>query len=257
MTYERREAILEQLKKKPTATVEQLAALFYVSEATIRCDLSLLSDEGLIKRTYGGAVLLEGRGNDAPLLMRETQNAQTKGMIATQALQFIKDGSAIMLDSSSTVGALARKLGGFNGITAITNGIKTAASLSENPGTRVLCTGGSVRENSMSLVGQHACNFIERFNADVLFFSCRGLSAVTGITESSDEETLIKRRMFEAASKKILLLTSNKLDKTYLSHLCRVDELDALICDRAPEGELAQVLSLARVQVVVTGGADS
>jgi DeoR/GlpR family transcriptional regulator of sugar metabolism len=169
------------MMQKNSVTVNELSEHFYISETTIRRDLEKLEKLNLVKRTYGGAILLDGLSNDAPLLMRENENSPTKAQIARIASQFIEDGITIFMDSSSTVAKLIPFFEGKSGVTVVTNALKTAVKLNEYNDIDVYCTGGKIRKKSFSLIGATAIDFYSQYYADIMFFSCRGLSFQQGI----------------------------------------------------------------------------
>lgn len=221
--HNRRERILEAMREAGGfITVGQLCTQLYVSGATVRRDLAELECSRLIRRTRGGAMLVDSNANDEPLGFRENKNVVQKQIIAGLAKRYIRDGMTLFMDSSSTVGVLARQLDAYQGIKVITNGLKTAYLLSEMKNVSVLCTGGTVRENSQSLVGQSAVGFISRLNADLAFISCRGFSIAGGASEASEEEFYIKRQFLHNSAAAILLCDSAKLD---IDCLCRVAPL--------------------------------
>lgn len=222
-TQSRRELILETIRAAGGfVTVEQLCAKLFVSGATVRRDLAGLEESRLILRTRGGAMLLDSNSSDEPLGFRENKNVVQKQVIAGLARAHIRDGMTLFLDSSSTVGVLARRLNEFQGLKVITNGLKTAYLLSEMRSVSVMCTGGAVRENSQSLVGQSAVGYISRLNADLAFISCRGFSIQNGASEASEEEFYIKRQFLHNSAAAVLLCDSAKLD---IDYLCRVAPL--------------------------------
>lgn len=227
----RAEAILEYLRNNNRfVTVEQLSDVLFVSGATIRRDLSDLEASRLIRRVRGGAILIAGRTGDDPLDFRENQNVMQKQVIAGLALAYIKEGMTLFMDSSSTVCTLARRLDGFSSLRVITNGIKTANLLSDYKGISVMCSGGTVRENSKSLVGMSAIEYLSRFNADIAFLSCRGFSTENGATDASEDEYQIKRVYLANAKESILLCDSSKKDQEFL-------------CRTAPLSRFAHVLT--------------
>jgi len=251
LTCERRDKILALIREKKSVSAKLIASEFYISEATVRRDLNTLEQEGLIRRTHGGALLAEGRDKDMPLSFRENDNIREKRDIAEKALTLIHDDDVIMMDSSTTALILARRLHIFRGLTVITNGIRTANALSAHHGLKVICTGGYIRENSFSMVGQHACESIARYNADLFLFSCCGFSTTQGITESTDEEALIKQKMFACSAKRVLLCDSTKFDKVFLSKTCRADELDTIVFNAPPPPAIEKDLREAKVGIVV------
>lgn len=124
LEVERFEKILEYLREKKTAPVSVLAKRLYVSEATMRRDLTELERRGLIKRLHGGAILLDGANQELPLYMRERQNTNAKRIISEKASRYIAEGQTIFLDASSTAQYLIKYFEGFQNLTIITNGME-------------------------------------------------------------------------------------------------------------------------------------
>lgn len=235
--YERKQQILDLLKIKKAISVEELCKTLYTSGATIRRDLQDLEKDGSIKRTHGGAVLLEGNSTEMPLILRETENSKQKQMISELAVKFISDGMTLFFDSSSTVTYMIRQLNAFQGLKVITNGIKTASMLSEYKNIKIYCTGGIIRDNSRSLVGQSALDFIKQFNADVCFMSCRGMSLEKGATDPNDEEAYIKREYLRNSDLRILLCDTTKIGVNYFCKVAPLSEYDQIITNN-PEMSL-------------------
>lgn len=231
LSIERREAILKLMQQKRTASVEYLSGRFFVSEATIRRDLERLARENLIKRTYGGAVLLDGGTSDIPLPLREGENTGPKELLAARAAGLLQNGSTVFLDSSSTASRLVPHLSALSGVTVVTNALKTALKLGEYRGVRVYCTGGLVRDNSISVVGLAARDFLAAYHADFLFFSCRGFSFDAGATEASEEEAGIKRQMIRSAATRVLLCDKSKVGHVYFTTICGLDDIDVIVTD--------------------------
>ncbi len=231
LPLERQQHILEILAEKQAVSVEELCARLYSSGATIRRDLQILENSGQLRRTHGGAVFLDGNAKDFPLQMRENENLSAKDIIARVALQHIHSGQTIFMDASSTVGQLAVRLKGFRNLRIITNGLKTADMLAGAEGVTVYCTGGRLRENAKSFVGVQAMEFASRFNADLAFFSCRGVHEVSGITDSTEEEADLKRIYMRQARRAFLLCDDSKLGKEFFCKIGDLDSVDDIICN--------------------------
>lgn len=225
LPLERRNQILEILAAKQAATVDELCAALYSSGATIRRDLQILENSGLIRRTHGGAVHIDNNTRDFPLTLRENENASAKEQLAQKALPLIKDGQTLFMDSSSTVCHLARRLSGFQSLRVITNGLKTASILAEIGGIEVYSTGGRLRESAMSFTGNQAMDFVRNFNADLAFISCRGIDPEIGITDSDESEASLKRIYIRNAKHVILMCDSSKLGKRCF---CKVGPLESV-----------------------------
>lgn len=227
---ERREEIMEILKQKNYASVHYLAKKLFVSEPTIRRDLLVLEKENRIKRTFGGAMANDMTNNEIPLELREKEDSKAKKDIAQQALKYIKDGQVLFFDASSTVLELSKYLSKFNGLTVITNSPKTSMQLAEC-NIKSFCTGGILLEKSIAYVGTYAENFIRNFNADYFFFSCRGISDDGILSDSSMEESDLRRVMMQHSKKNIFLCTSNKIGKKYMYNFSDISKIDKIICD--------------------------
>lgn len=225
LPLERQNRILELLKQRQALSVEELCRELYSSGSTVRRDLQILEQSGLLRRTHGGAVFIDGSDRDFPVQLRETENTSLKSLIADKALQYVRDGQTLFLDSSTTACRLAERLTGFQHIRVITNGLKTCSVLSAIPGIQVYCTGGRLRENAQSFVGAQAIEFVSRFHADVAFFSCRGIHPTGGITDSSEEEAGLKQLYIRHATRSILLCDGSKLNRQFF---CKVADLSSV-----------------------------
>jgi DeoR/GlpR family transcriptional regulator of sugar metabolism len=250
LTLERQKEILSYMKQKNAVNVSELSKRFFISEATIRRDLEKLDKQNLVKRTYGGAILLDGLSSDTPLLLRENENNSPKEQIAHSAAQFIKDGITVFMDSSSTVAKLIPHFENKSGITIVTNALKTAAKLSEYNDLTLYCTGGKIRNESVSMIGATARDFYSRYYADIVFFSCRGLSPQKGITDATDEESEIKQQMLKTAKTKILLCDSTKLNKVYFSLICPVNAVDYIILDNNANEDFMNTLKSTGANII-------
>ena len=231
---ERQYNIMNELRKEKSLSVSNLSKKFFIGEATIRRDLEKLERAGLLKRTYGGAVLLEGLDSEVPLTVRETEQSQEKNTIAQLAAQYITDGDIIIMDSSSTTLKMVPFLRRKEKLTVITNGAKAAIELGEHHHAKIYCTGGMLRENSLSFIGQQARSFIENYCADILFFSCRGLSMEKGLTDSNEEEAELRKVMIKNCKKVILLCDSSKFDKIFFCKVTDFDKINYIITEKKP-----------------------
>ena len=225
---QRQMEILEYMNVHETISVKEIVKKFYVSEATARRDLEQLEKSGLIRRVFGGAVLLTGSDKQVPLFVRERENEQEKDELCEAAASYIRDGNILFLDGSSTVQFLLPYLKKFKDLVVITNGLKVAQMLGDMH-VKVYLAGGLLMENSSVLVGADTERFIDKFNADICFISCKGLSDDGKLTDTSYEETQLRKYYLKNSKKKIVLLTSHKLGKKYLHTLCNAADVDHVI----------------------------
>ena len=229
---ERQRRILEELKRNPQITVKELAILLCVSEPTVRRDFTELHRKGIITKIYGGAILNQGAADrEIPFFIRENEKSTAKTEMGAKAAQLVQDGMVVMLDGSTSAYHLVPYLARKKDLIVITSGAKTAVALAE-ANVQTFCTGGQMLIHSFSYVGAEAEEFIRKINADILFFSCHGLSDSGQITDRASEEVNLRKVMFSASAKRILLCDSSKIGKTYFYNMGTVGALDGIICEK-------------------------
>lgn len=243
-TSDRIDGILEYLKKNKSASVEQLAEMFYASEATIRRDLKEMQRMGLIERSHGGAVYYES-AEEISIFVRREKNAKEKELTATIALKRLPDFQSVFIDNSSSCLALAQRLNLANK-TVITNGLQIASELSRKENVNIIMPGGEVHYNTNSVTGSMTCDAMRRFSVDLMLSSC---AAITGgrTYEHSLDTMQLKRRAFEISRMRYLLVDSSKLslNATYCTR--DASDYDAVITNASDEQAAALRASGARV----------
>ena len=241
LTILRQEEIMAILQAKKSATVKQLEEALYASGSTIRRDLTELEKLGLIRRSHGGAVLVERTGDESSPLLREQQNPRQKRQAAEAAVSLIQSGMTLFLDSSSSSGMLIPLLGRLSDLTVITNGLKNALLLSEKTSVRVVMAGGTVKSGSGSVVGSEAYASLERLHPDLAVFSCSGVDR-QGMTETSLEQCSLKQLMLRNSAASLLLCDDSKFGRTYLARLGDFSGLRYLAANLAPDEEIRQAM---------------
>lgn len=227
---ERMDSIMDILKEKKHVTVNYLAEHVYASKVTIRRDLKVMEDLGLVTRSYGGVTLRESENQFVPLSIREQNSGAVKEQIARKAAALITDGSTIFMDGSSTVLRIVRFLEEKQNITVITNSLRAAMLLCEKK-IPVYCTGGLLVREAQVCVGPFSENMIASMTADLMFFSSQGLSEDGKISDFSEQETNQRKLMLQHARKKYFLCDSSKLGKSFLFTVCNVSDIDGIISD--------------------------
>ena len=232
MSKDREKEILKLLLAKKKITVNELSSLLFTSESSIRRDLARLENQQLVKRIHGGAIIEENSISTLkiPFVMRELEQSDAKIKIAKQAVEYINDYDVIFLDASSSTYSLVPFLAVKNHLTVITSGTKTLVKLGEY-GIKAISTGGELLPSCQSLVGEEAYRTIESFNANSVFFSCRGLSDDGFLTDISDSENNVRRKMIAHSKNAYLMCASNKLGQKYFHNLCTVKDISKVICD--------------------------
>jgi DeoR/GlpR family transcriptional regulator of sugar metabolism len=207
---ERRRAILGELRKYGRVSVKALSETMHVSAVTIRQDLRALEDNGLLERTYGGAVsrLSDPGMSELAFHVRQTQRSAAKKMIAQTAVNLVKNGDCIALDPSTTTYALVPFLRGFERLTILTNSLVIAQSFLDNENIHIIMPGGRVRRDSISVTGRP--EDFPNMNVNIFFMSARGVTLNEGITEIGQEEVMMRQAMIARSVEVVLLVDGSK-----------------------------------------------
>lgn len=210
-------------------TVKELSEKLFISEPTVRRDIIQLQQKQLLvcKR---GTVSLKTKSPDQriPLFIRDLEQNEEKKAMALKAISHIKNGDVIMLDASTSAFYLLPHLAEFKNILIITNGAKTALEAA-SMGIRTISTGGELTLESFSYIGSDAEDILKKYNADLAFFSCRGVSETGLVTDNSIMENNVRKLMIRNSKRSFLLCDKSKFNHTYLNTLCHIDELDGVI----------------------------
>ena len=237
LAIERRNEILEKLQIEKKVVVSELSQLFHVSEETIRRDLEKLENDGLVIKSYGGAVLNEHSIFELPFNIRKNQRVVEKQKIAQEVAKLVRDGESMMLDASSTAVYVTKALKEKQKLTVITNSVEILVELFDMPEWRVISTGGVSGARSFNLIGPHTDEMLRSYHVEKAVISCKGLSLEAGITDSDEQDVSSKRMMLQAAKERILVADSSKFGKTAFTKVAGWDYIDKIITDQMPSQE--------------------
>lgn len=227
----RDQLVLDILKENGHTSVHTLCQTLFLSEATVRRCLAELARRGLIRRTHGGAALLENYTHVSPFRSRIILNSAAKREIAEKAAALVPDGSILFLDQSSTAFYLAEKLTEKTALTVITNNIEIAACLSQTNFDVFLSGGQLCRDARMCLVGADAQETFRQFHADFAFFSTRSLSDSGVLSDCNREEIHVRNAMLKNAACRVFLCDSSKFATTSGHIQCSLSDVDMLISE--------------------------
>lgn len=251
MPAERQQEIVRKASVLRIVKVSDLAAEFGVHEMTIRRDLEVLAEQGLVERIHGGARMLEQSGLEASFLLRASSNVAEKAAIAQAALALVHEGDTVAFDASTSALAVVRGLAGRN-VNAIVLSLDAAEELARTDVPFVL-VGGSFHPPARSFVGPLAGRQLDRLHPDTVFLSAKGFSARSGFTDAHLSEVETKERLIEAASVVVVLLDHSKFGREALGTFAGADEVHIVVTDREPEEGFRTALERAGVRLIVAG----
>jgi DeoR family transcriptional regulator of aga operon len=252
----RSEQIIKFLLRAGTATIEELLTVAGSSAPSIRRDLARLEARGLIRRTHGGAELVEPLlyepfRYDSSFLAREQRHASEKRRIGLAAAELVQPGETIGLTAGTTTTHIGRSLRHRDKIQVVTNAINIGMELCNQPGIRTYLTGGVVPWAwSFSLTGNAALTFLDNVYMDRVFVSVTGLDAERGATSLEADEALVYRKMLKQAKQVIVAADSSKLGKVSPAFICPANEIHMLITDTNATAEALAPFERQGVQVI-------
>jgi len=247
----RHQAILDKLQEKGYVNVLDLCKGLDVSAVTIRKDLKLLEDKGLLFRSHGGASLHNPYINERPVNEKEHIQADEKTRIGKYAAHLITENDAIIIASGTTVMALARHIKPQGHLTAITASLSVAMELNRHPETEVVQLGGTLRKSSSSVAGSFGEAMLEHFSCSRLFLGIDGIDLEFGLTTTSVMEAHLNQKMMRAAQKTIVLADSSKFGRRGLGKICQLDEFDQIITDPGAPGHFIKALEEKGIEVTI------
>ncbi|HEV8542225.1 MAG TPA: DeoR/GlpR family DNA-binding transcription regulator [Verrucomicrobiae bacterium] len=248
---ERRKRIQEYLSKAEFASLEELSRHVSASPSTIRRDLNLLESGGNIRRTHGGACLVNLRSDDYVFAQRETVQLLEKEAIARACAQLIQPGQSVIIDAGTTAFQVARQLED-KALQIITNSLPVANFFASTPNVEVIVSGGVIYPRLGVLVGPLAVEVFTRTHADVAIMSGGGITP-EGVTNSHALLIDIQRAMIEGASRVIFCFDHTKVGRRSVAHLCDLASIDTVVTDAGAPPEIVAALRQAGLEVLLAG----
>lgn len=248
----RQNQILDRLAQRGYITIEELVAAFDVSPQTLRRDLQILADSGMLRRHHGGASASISTANVA-YGERHIELAAEKARIGRAAAELVRPGSSLFLTPGTTVDALATGIAqrAPSGLRVVTNSTVAAALLEACPGIDIQLTGGSWCRHNRSVGGLAALAIVDSYRCDLHLTSIGGIDGDGNLLEYRDEEAVVGRAMLKNARRRILLADHSKFTRVATSRLAHLSDIDTLITDRPPPPAAARLIEQAGCQLVV------
>lgn len=248
---ERHKYILDTLSKDGFVKVIDAAKHLDVTTVTIRKDLKLLEERGLLYRTHGSASPVNPHMKDRTITEKEKLFPEEKLRIGREAAKLIEEDDYIILNSGSTVCAFAEQIEAKGRLTVVSASIKATLLLSQKENVNVIQLGGTVRKTSLSVVGDFAEDILKDISCSKLFVGVDGVDLEYGVTNSNIEEAELNRRMMGSALRVIVLCDSSKFGRKGFGKVCALDKVDTIITDDSIPASLARELEEAGIELII------
>ncbi|MER7441801.1 DeoR/GlpR family DNA-binding transcription regulator [Micromonospora avicenniae] len=240
LAQQRQSAILDLIRQHGGVRVSHLVSRFGVSDMTIRRDLEVLAERGLVDKVHGGATLAgPGSAEEPGFAAKSIRQQAEKRAIARRAASLVEPGMAVALSAGTTTAALARLLSEVRGLTVVTNSIPVADALYQDPrGDQTVVLTGGIRTPSDALTGPVAESAIGSLNVDLLFLGVHGMSQRTGFTTPNLLEAGVNRCLVGSARRLVVLADHTKWETIGIATIAPLEAADILITDAGlpPEG---------------------
>jgi DeoR family glycerol-3-phosphate regulon repressor len=247
----RQSELLAAVRAHGAMTVEAIAQRFGVTLQTVRRDVGLLSDAGLLARYHGGARIPSSTTENIGYSQRQHLNEQAKRQIARAVAKAVPNGSSLIINIGTTTEAVARELLHHKGLRVITNNLNVAAILTDNPDCEVIVAGGLVRSRDRGIIGEATVEFISQFRVDIGLIGISGIEADGSLRDFDYREVKVARTIIEQSRQVWLAADHSKFNRPAMVELAHLNQIDTLITDRAPPESFTALLVEANVQCVV------
>ena len=245
----RHQMILQEAITWGQVRVKELAVKLGVHEMTVRRDLDLLAEQGVLERFHGGARIAQKASEEVSYSLRSNENQDAKTNIARAALELIRDGDTVALDASTTALALAQLLA-VRAVNVVVTSLDAANALAA-AGLPFTLIGGEFHARARSFVGALATGLLKRLHPDKVFFSSKGFTPSAGFTDAHLPETEMKERLIQSSALVIALLDHTKFSRVALHTIAELEHVDVIITDREPSAEIQQALEQSDVRLIV------
>ena len=248
LIVERQEKILNILRRRRTALLDDLAREMSVSSSTVRRDLDQLEQRGLVERTHGGAIYRGHEMNGSAvtavshgsLTQRLDEDVALKSAIGAYAAELVEPEMTLLLDGGSTVFYAAQQITA-RPIQVVTNSLAIANHFQDEEGVELMLIGGNLYPRTGAMVGPIASGTLADLHADLLMFSVAGIygDAAYNINLTVAQ---VDQAMLRQAAQNVLLVDSHKFDRKSLTRVCQLSEIDRIVTDAGVESKWREQL---------------
>ena len=240
--------LLEQVRSAGAMSVEALAERFGVTLQTVRRDVTLLAEAGLLARFHGGVRVPSSTTENIAYRQRQQLNLSAKQRIARAVAAAVPNGCSLILNIGTTTECIARELLRHKGLRVITNNLNVAAILSDNPECEVIVAGGIVRSRDRGIVGEVTVDFIQQFKVDIGLIGISGIEADGTLRDFDVHEVEVSRAIIEHSREVWLATDHSKFNRPAMVELATLSRLDRLFTDSGPPEPFPALLAEAGVR---------
>ncbi len=243
--------LLDTVRTRGSATVEQLADMLGVTLQTVRRDVQRLADEGLLTRFHGGVRMPRSTTENIAYQQRASLNAEGKSRIARAVAEQVPNDCSLILNIGTTTEAIAQQLMRHTGLRVITNNLNVATILSGNTACEVIVAGGSVRARDRAVVGEATIDFIRQFKVDIALIGVSSIESDGSLRDFDLREVKVAQTIIAQAGEVWLAADSSKFNRPAMIQLGTLSQIDRLFTDAEPPAPFPALLESAKVRLEI------
>ncbi len=243
--------LIEFVRTRSTATVEQLAEELGVTLQTVRRDIQRLAEAGTLTRFHGGVRVPSSTTENIAHQQRQRIHAQGKARIARAIAQQVPNDCSLILNIGTTTEAIAQALLHHSGLRVITNNLNVATILCGNPSFEIIVAGGVVRPRDRGIVGEAAVDFIRQFKVDIALIGISGIESDGSLRDYDYREVKVAQTIIEQAREVWLAADASKFNRPAMVEVAALSQIDRLFTDAEPPPPFPALLNDADVRLDV------
>ncbi|NSX04861.1 DeoR/GlpR family DNA-binding transcription regulator [Cupriavidus gilardii] len=249
----RQTALLEEVRSQGFASIEELARKFGVTLQTVRRDVNLLAENGMLARFHGGVRMDGSTTENIAYRQRQLLNAEGKARIARAVAAAVPQGCSLIMNIGTTVEEIARALMHHRGLRVITNNLHVANILADNQDCEVIVAGGVLRSRDRGIIGEATVEFIRQFKVDIGLIGISGIEADGTLRDFDFREVKVARTIIEHSREVWLAADATKFNRQAMVELAHLSQIDRLFTDEPLRAPFEQIVADSGVKCVVAG----
>ena len=226
---ERIQRILAKARHDGRVEVGSLAFELQVAPETVRRDLRMLVDRGLLQRVHGGAIPVESAGFETSLFERSSSDVSEKRRIADAAVQLLHGAETVYIDEGVTPQFVAEGLRDVGPLTVLTSSLLAASVLADRPAVTVLLVGGRMRGHTMATVDHWAVRMLREFVIDLAYLGANGVSREHGLTTPDPAVAAVKSQVVGQARRRIFVGVHSRFGASSFCRFAELSDFETLV----------------------------
>lgn len=240
---ERRARIAELVERNSSVSIANLKREFGISAVTARSDLSVLEEEGKLRRMYGGAVSLDLTRHVSVPKERMSVHMREKERIARRAAKYVRDGDTIGIDAGTTTLEFTKRLADKRDIAIVTNDFAIAEYVEDHlPDAELVVLGGTFRRNHRYAFGRLTSACLEMLHVDKAFLAANAFLPNQGFMTEYEPMALVKSELIAHARTSYVLIDASKVGASSFIRFAELPDIDVIVMDDDPDGIVSSAI---------------